>query len=106
MPDAKSIIGGIVVIIFTVLVARNPRPALWSMLVILAAVYVLLVWREWFGEEHWAVGSTALAGAIGVVVFGSLWWFVILPKPQAETCDSMSVWKCTSTPLSESDPSR
>jgi hypothetical protein len=79
MLDAKTIVGAVVVIVFTALAATYSRQALWSALVVSLGLYLLLVWRDWFGDTTWPVASTITVGLVAGVIASATWWFFALP---------------------------
>jgi hypothetical protein len=104
MPDPKVVLGAVVVIIFTALAATYSRPALWFALGVSLTVYILINWRDWFGDSRWPIASTVLIGiAVGLTVAG-LWWFGYAqssspPPPKRETERSNKEDRDTVSPM-------
>jgi hypothetical protein len=75
MDITKALVGGLVVLVASALASTYGRQALWAALLVLVPIYLLLVWRDWFGSAHWPLASTTLVALFGASFFGSVWWF-------------------------------
>ena len=93
MPDAKSIVGALIVIVIAAIAAQYSRQALWMVLVVLLSVYFLTVWRDWFGLTYWRVGSTLLVAITTGALCGGAWWFIVKPtsRPASTGAGTISV---------------
>jgi len=80
MPDAKTVVGAILLALFNALVRTYSREALWHVFVASVSVYLMVVWRSWFGESHWRLASVALAIVLFVAVVTAAWRFGISPR--------------------------
>lgn len=67
-------------IFFTALAATYSRHALWFALGVSLSIYLLLNWRDWFGESSWPVASTVLVGIATGLLGAGVWWFVVQPR--------------------------
>jgi hypothetical protein len=107
MPDVPSVLGAIVVILFTALAGSYSRKALWVALAGSASLYLLLVWRNWFGEAYWSVAARALSVAFGGAVVAGLWVLFSAPPSKKHLIKELTredewsvhnLWSATNNP--------